>query len=325
MHRGVIKFSPRAVIFQRVSLMVIPDLNELLALRGVAQGLSLHAHRPALANLYGGHQSAQRGRGLEFEEVRLYAHGDDVRRIDWRVTARKGKPHTKLFQEERERAVWIVADLHAGLFFGSQRQFKSSALLHTAAILGWAAVLGGDRLGAIISQGMDQVELLRPRIRDRGVLTMLHALVLAQPTQPSIPDRNSLETAVHALQPVLKPGSLVLILSDFAHLSIEAETTISALSLHSDVRLLTFSDPLERHGLTQGIFRAGLPGNITVIDGKAAQHSWQVLWQLHQQRLQNMAERLRLPLIELQTSQSMSEVVPDLLREPIVKGARWAV
>ena len=102
---------------------MLPGLAELVALRGAAHGLSLHAHRPALAQLQGGHRSAQRGRGLEFEEVRPYAPGDDARTIDWRVTARRGRPHTKLFREERERPVWLVADLHPGLFFGSRRQF----------------------------------------------------------------------------------------------------------------------------------------------------------------------------------------------------------
>ncbi|MDE1929301.1 MAG: DUF58 domain-containing protein, partial [Burkholderiales bacterium] len=130
--------------------MKLPDLDELVALRGAAQGLSLHAHRPALAQLAGGHRSAQRGRGLEFEEVRPYASGDDVRSIDWRVTARRGKPHTKLFREERERPVWIVVDLHAGLFFGSRRQTKSALALRAAARRAWAAARGGDRIGALL-------------------------------------------------------------------------------------------------------------------------------------------------------------------------------
>src|SRR5512143_2345965 len=113
--------------------VILPDLAELVALRGPAHGLSLRAHRPALARLLGAHRSAQRGRGLEFEEVRPYAPGDDVRNIDWRVTARRGLPHTKLFREERERPVWLLADLHAGLYFGSRRQLKSSLLLRAAA------------------------------------------------------------------------------------------------------------------------------------------------------------------------------------------------
>lgn len=77
--------------------MKLPDLMDLVALRGAAHGLTLHARRPAMAQLHGSHRSTQRGRGLEFEEVRLYAPGDDARTIDWRVTARRGKPHTKLF------------------------------------------------------------------------------------------------------------------------------------------------------------------------------------------------------------------------------------
>jgi len=130
--------------------MITATLEDLVALRGAARGLSLHARRPALARLMGGHRSAHRGQGLEFEEVRPYAAGDDVRDIDWRVTARRGRPHTRLYREERERPVWIVADLHAGLFFGSRRQLKSVLLLRTAALLAWVATQGGDRVGGVV-------------------------------------------------------------------------------------------------------------------------------------------------------------------------------
>ena len=126
--------------------MMLPDLAELLALRGAAHDLNLHARRPVLARLQGSHRTAQRGRGLEFEEVRRYTPGDDARNIDWRVTARRGQPHTKLFREERERPVWLVADLHPGLYFGSRYQLKSSLLLRSAALLAWVASMDGDRL-----------------------------------------------------------------------------------------------------------------------------------------------------------------------------------
>ena len=163
--------------------MILPDLAELLALRGSARGLSLHAHRPALARLMGGQRSAQRGRGLEFEEVRPYAPGDDARRIDWRVTARRGKPHTKLFREERERPVWLLLDLNPGLFFGSKRQLKSALLLRAAALLGWVAVEGGDRLGAVVQEHPDDARLVvsrrGPQERSQAVLD--HDLGLGAP------------------------------------------------------------------------------------------------------------------------------------------------
>src|SRR5256885_11295419 len=101
--------------------MMSPGLEELVALRGAARGLRLQARRPSQTRHAGSHRSTQRGRGLEFQEVRTYVVGDDPRTIDWRVTARRGKPHTKLFPEERERPGWLVAGLNAGTFFGTRR------------------------------------------------------------------------------------------------------------------------------------------------------------------------------------------------------------
>src|ERR1700690_844521 len=102
--------------------MKLPDLVDLLALRGASRRLQLRA------------------RGLEFEEVRPYAAGDDVRSIDWRVTARRGRVHTKLFREERERPVWLLVDLQPGMYFGSRVQMKSAMAVRAAALLAWIAV-----------------------------------------------------------------------------------------------------------------------------------------------------------------------------------------
>jgi uncharacterized protein (DUF58 family) len=135
--------------------VIVPTLEDLLVLRAVARGWSLHAQMSARAALLGSHRSAYHGRGLEFQEVRPYVAGDDPRSIDWRVTARRGRPHTKLFQEERERPVWLLVDLHAGLFFGSRRQLKSTVALRAAALFAWAASMGGDRVGAVIAGAPD--------------------------------------------------------------------------------------------------------------------------------------------------------------------------
>ena len=103
---------------------MLPTMEELLLSRGEAQGLRLDARQPSHAHISGAHRSAQRGRGLEFQEVRQYVNGDDPRTIDWRVTARRGRPHTKLFREERERPVWLLVDLNAAMFLGSRVQLK---------------------------------------------------------------------------------------------------------------------------------------------------------------------------------------------------------
>ena len=296
--------------------MILPDLAELLALRGAAQGLNLRAHRPALARLQGGHRSAQRGRGLEFEEVRLYAPGDDARSIDWRVTARRGKPHTKLFREDRERPVWLLADLHPGMFFGSRRQLKSALLLRAAALLGWTAVLGGDRLGAVIAKGGAEPHVLPPRGRQSGVLPVLQALIEEQPRAPGQPLPGSLTQGVITLRRLAQPGAVMLILSDFAGLDEAARTALAGLAARCDCRLIWIADPLEMAGLPAGDYRIGVPGRLRWLDGERSRKTWQSAWSGREQALRDSAREFNLPLTRLDTPDEVREVLPPLLREP---------
>jgi uncharacterized protein (DUF58 family) len=305
--------------------MTLPELTELVMLRSAAHGLSLHAHRSALAQLKGGHRSAQRGRGLEFEEVRLYSAGDDARTIDWRVTARRGKPHTKLFREERERPVWIVADLHAGLFFGSRRQFKSALLLRAAALLAWVAALGGDRIGAVITDSGDgsgdntAPHILPARAREAGVLPILNTLAACQPRAPAAAAAGNLQRALTTLLPLLQPGSLLLLLSDFGGLDPATEDLLRAASAHNDCRLLWLTDPLERSGLPSGAHRVGLPEQLRWMDGNSSRAAWQAAWAEREQRLTALATRLNLPLIELNTADALPDTLIELLKAP-----QWA-
>jgi len=296
--------------------MNLPDLAELSALNGAAHGLSLHTHHPALARLQGGYRSAQRGRGLEFEEVRLYAPGDDARNIDWRVTARRGRVHTKLFREERERPVWLIVDLHAGLFFGSRRQLKSAVVLRAAALLAWVAASGGDRVGAIIADGANSPLIFTPRGREAGVLPILEALVTAQPRAPGVPTSGSLLAAVSTLRPLVQPGSLILLLSDFAGLDAATEDMLAGATLRNDCRLLWITDPLEANGLPAGEHHVGLPGRRWRMDGNRSRASWMAAWQAREQRLDKLATRLNLPLSRLDTPDAVAERLAALLKEP---------
>ena len=300
--------------------MKLPELGDLVVLRAAAHGLSLHAHRPAMAQLYGGHRSAQRGRGLEFEEVRPYVPGDDARTIDWRVTARRGKPHTKMFREERERPVWIVADIHAGLFFGSQRQFKSAVLLQAAALLTWVAAIGGDRVGAVIASGGAAPQILPPRGREAGVLPILQALVESQPRAPGAPMQTGLHTALTTLRPLLQPGSLVLMLSDFANVDAALHDMLAGIARQNDCRLLWLTDPLESNGLPAGEHRVGLPQRLWWVNGQASRNAWLAAWAEREGSLKAMAEGLNLPLLRLDTADALPDTVIALLKEP-----QWAL
>jgi uncharacterized protein (DUF58 family) len=290
-----------------------PDLEQLLTLRGVARSFSLRASGASRALLLGSHHGANRGRGLEFEEVRPYVPGDDSRSIDWRVTARRGRLHTKLFREERERPVWLLVDLQPGMFFGSRAQLKSMVAVRAAALLAWAAAANGDRVGAVIANGRETL-CLRPRAREAGVLPILNALLALQPTLPAAPLPESCAEAVRTMSPLVHPGSLVMALSDFSAASSTGDTLWSALAAHSECRLFWIIDALESQGLPAGRFRAGLPGRLWPLDGASLRTRWRAAWQEREARIGGMSLRLRMELTRLDTARPVDESLQPALR-----------
>ena len=294
--------------------MIVPDLGELLALRGAAHGLSLQGRKATRAMLLGAHTSGQRGRGLEFQEVRPYVAGDDPRNIDWRVTARRGRPHTKLFREERERPVWLLVDLQPGLFFGSRLQLKSALAARAAALLAWVATLGGDRVGAVIAHGAAQTRILPARGRQTGVLPLLEALLQSQPKAPGQPAPLALEQAQRALLPLVRPGSQILAISDFAGLREEAGSLWTALAAHTDLRLFWVTDALEEEGLPNGRFRAGLPGRLRILDGMRVRARWRQAWQEREARIGALSQSTAAPVVRLDTREPVERVLRPLLR-----------
>ena len=285
--------------------MKLPALEELLTLRAAARTLSPRAQGPARALLLGSHRSAHHGRGLEIEEVRPYVAGDDPRSIDWRVTARRGRVHTKLFREERERPVWLLVDLGASMFFGSKLQLKSMVAVRAAALLAWAAALGGDRVGAVISDAQ-RTRVLPMRSREAGVLPILNALIELQPSAPPASiDRQP--APLRALTPLVHPGSLVLALSDFHSLDRDTEAHWTALSAHSDCRWLWITDALEAQGLPKGRFVAGFGGSKSRIDGAAVHSAWLAAWGEREARIDSFTSGRRIALTRLDTSQNVIE------------------
>ncbi|NNM51669.1 MAG: DUF58 domain-containing protein [Pseudomonadales bacterium] len=292
----------------------LPDLTELLALRAQVQGLSLQSPAQTLSRRQGSYRSSQRGRGLEFEEVRPYAEGDDVRAMDWRVTARRGKPHIKLFREERERAVWLVIHLHPGLYFGSRRQLKSSLALRAAALLGWIAMQGGDRLGACLCCEADHPWISPPRGREAGLLPILQAMVDHQPRSPGEPLMAGLVNAVRQINSLAHTGSLVYILSDFFHVDETLTHALALLAGHVECRLLSLEDPLERQGLPHGSFQLGIPGQLRWMQGDSSRQAWQHAWSTRDNQLKNLSQSLRLSCKSLSTDAPLKHTLSLMLR-----------
>tara|TARA_B110000090_G_scaffold106922_1_gene119973 strand:- start:5830 stop:6666 length:837 start_codon:yes stop_codon:yes gene_type:complete len=217
-----------------------------------------------------------KGRGMEFDEVRHYQMGDDIRAIDWRVTARTGKTHTKIFREEVERPVLIATDLTPSMKFGSQLLFKSVQAAHIASLVAWHVKSRGDRIGGIVFNQTNHCEL-KPRSRKEGVLHYLHALCEIHKKTNTLADdqtnekQNSLKAINnHAfedncarLRQLARPGSLVYLITDGQQLSKDALRHLSEISRHCELVVCLVSDPLE-HQLPQSQSKL----NVALTDGE---------------------------------------------------------
>ncbi|HEV2607603.1 MAG TPA: DUF58 domain-containing protein, partial [Xanthomonadaceae bacterium] len=182
-----------------------------------------------------------RGRGMEYAESRLYAPGDDARHIDWRLTARSGKPHTKLFQAERERISLIVADTAPQLYFGTRVRFKSVQAARAGAVAAWAAQRRGDRIGAL--RGTSSEPPITPAGGSRGALRTLDALVRWY-AQPPVQDLG-LDHALATASRLLHPGASLIVLADANSFADIAQGRLAALATHHDLLAVLLTDPLE--------------------------------------------------------------------------------
>ncbi len=218
-------------------------LTELLWYQRYTKVLDLTPRMAIHSKLAGTYLAKSKGRGMEFDEVRHYQNGDDVRTIDWRVTARTGKVHTKLFREEKERPVFILTDLGDSMRFGSRLLFKSVQASHLAALIAWHVKQRGDKLGGLVFSNTQHIEL-KPQSRSHGVLRYFHALTEVH-QQHSGNRGLTLDLALSQLRRLVRPGSLVYILSDFAAFSEAGLRHIRAIRQHNEVTCCPITDPLE--------------------------------------------------------------------------------
>ncbi|HEU0277314.1 MAG TPA: DUF58 domain-containing protein [Rhodanobacteraceae bacterium] len=222
------------------------SMPALIALRARARTLEHTPMRTRDARA-GQQASAVRGRGMDYAESRVYQPGDDARNIDWRRTARSGKLHTKLFEEDRERALVVMLDTHAGMHFGTRVRYKSVAAARAAAIVVWAAVRAGERVGAL-AWGPVRAQV-PPQAGTRGASRVLAALVrwsAPRGTRDQAGDTGgSLSLACRRAGRLVAPGSRVLLVSDGWCTDAEAARALAGLARRRDVGILIVADALE--------------------------------------------------------------------------------
>ena len=237
------------------------NVDELLQLRFKATGIRLHSRRPTIAIPAGGRLARFRSHGIDYQESRNYQPGDDFRHIDWRVTARTGRPHTKLYQEERERPVMVLAEFGPSMFFGTRGAFKSVIAARVGALLAWATIANGDRIGALLV-GRNRQLALRPAGREQGVLRLIRELVswtAWDKDSVAMPVPRLSET-LDSLNRVVRPGSLIVIVSDFYTLDPAADSQLARLRRRHELLACQILDPLERlppppsrYGISDGL------------------------------------------------------------------------
>ncbi len=252
----------------RAEASVRLDLDALVACRQFARQPIPLPRKKVRTHLVGGHLSRFRGRGMDFDEVRHYQPGDDVRTIDWRVTARTGRVHTKIFQEERERPVFLVIDLNDGMFFGSRKRLKSVLAALLAARCLWSALGTGNRVGAMIFSADQHLEI-KPSSRRKDGLRLLNTLtewhnrrldeLYSDGHRGFDRGAGSFAHALERLRHVAKPGSLHYWFSDFSDFDDNCQRHCARLARHNDIHGVQIFDPLEQE----------LParGHYTVTDG----------------------------------------------------------
>lgn len=222
------------------------DLAHLRSLERQARGLSFLPRQPARSVLNGRHASRLRGRGLNFEELRDYLPGDDIRAIDWKVTARTGTPHVRVMTEERDRPALLVVDQRMSMFFGSALNMKSVTAAEAAALAAFRILDQGDRVGGIVF-GDDVLAEIRPQ-RSRATLNrLLTALAEANcALRAEAPDVRpvGLTKVLRAVARIAPRNHLIIVLSDFDGIDDDTARAVSGLGRRNDLVLVTVTDPL---------------------------------------------------------------------------------
>jgi uncharacterized protein (DUF58 family) len=287
--------------------MLYPDFNDLVAYKKRRFGKvrlsgNVKSHAP------GAHHSPFRGQGLEFDAVREYVPGDDIRNIDWRVTARMGTPHLKVFKEEHERQQLICIDVNATMRFGTKNTFKSVQAAHIAAFLGWKGLQQQDKVGACLFGDVPRgLQFFSPKRTGKAFCAVLKTL--SEPPQEQ--HRTPLANVLEPLSKNVKTGSLLFFISDFMH-PLPDQKAFSKLTKRCEVVFIVLHDPADCALFPFGQLNFSNQGKDRIsINTNDCSAKYEADWKKSRNELREIALNLKIPVIELTTE---SDVYQELYR-----------
>lgn len=292
-------------------------LEELLALRHLAEQIYLPQPRLARSNEFGNYQSPFRGRGMDFVENRAYEPGDDIRSINWAVTARTGKTHTKVYQQERERPVYIIVDFNETMFFGTRTAYKSVTAVHVAALIAWVGLKHRDRIGSVLVK--EAIQMLSPCHTKQNLMQTFKNLVKhATPTSQS---NVGLAQAMKKLKRTIKSGSLIFVLSDFYNWDNGLENELKHLSRQHDVTNILIYDPIEKTAPEKGryLFHQFQQQGSLLLDTntKYVCDRYETIFKDRVERIKKLSYTYGMQLIELATNDNMVQVIRQVLQRKL--------
>jgi len=300
---------------------VYANLDDLIRIQFKARNFSFLPQQPVTSILSGRYASRLRGRGLNFEEIRRYQPGDDIRTMDWKVTARTRSPHVRVYTEEKDRAVLLIVDQRNNMFFGTRDKLKSVTAAELAALGAWRAVDVGDRVGAVVFNDEELVDI-RPQRSQKTVMSILgsvvemnHKLAADSKVKPSA------EMLNHALEKALQRAPhdvLVVMISDFFGVDEQTERLTSRMAEHNDVLALLVHDPIrlrpaeQRVPVSDGSLQMEIDFADRKVRDKIAEN-----YREEQQHITRFLNKLAAPLLMVSNEGDVVDQVRRLLGVPV--------
>jgi len=295
---------------------VYADRDELMRLRFKAAGFSFLPRQPIHSILSGRHASRLRGRGLNFEELRGYLRGDDPRHIDWKVTARTGKPHVRVYTEEKDRTVWLLVDQRISMFFGSRRRMKSVVAAEAAALAAWRVLSQRDRVGALVFDDTD-MQLIEPLRSEQHVTRIIDAVVAKNHALNAhsgiVPVPRMLNRALQRAAQLLRHDTLLCVISDGAGMDAETGRYVTQLTQHNDVLFAFIYDPLEQRFPDAGrlVFTDGQKQVEFDTSKPKLREAYESSFTNRLQRMSATSRKHSIPLLRLHTAAPVLQQVRD--------------
>lgn len=292
------------------------DVRDLARLKHRTQGFSLLPRQPITSILSGPHASRLRGRGLNFEELRRYFPADDIRTIDWHVTARTRRPHVRVYTEERDRPLLLVVDQRPSMFFGSRRAMKSVAAAEGAALAAWRSLRSGDRVGGIVFNGEEREEIA-PHRSDARVMRLLSTVARQnRQLQAAQVSRNeAFDEAIERAAQVATHDHLVCVVSDFAGAGPATLEPMTRITAHNDVLLVFIYDPLEADLPPAGRLRMAHGGDRLEVDASEGRlrERFRQDFQERVAQLQELSRRRQVPVLTVSAAEDVPRQVARAL------------